>query len=168
MPSNFSSGKHRISRNVVCRLLTRLRPGLRERFIFSQHRYCSNTFWDKFTNNFRISWPFEFRDCYNVNLETGKLSVAAEFKSRIADLGAWTMSHGFFERFPELYGDIPAFQTIPRVLMPWGGAGGKEESAQYPIVSMRNSAPEATNGHWAQYLSMNEPAPTGEEAMLVI
>lgn len=93
-----------------------LRPGLRERFVFSQHQYCSNSFWKYFTENLFIVWPYEFRDCYKRNFETGKLSISTEFKTRIADLSSWTMCPDFFQRFPDLYTDIPANRSIPKQL----------------------------------------------------
>lgn len=63
-----------------------------------------------------ILWPYEFRDCYRRNLETGRISISNEFKTRIADLNAWTMCPDFFQQFPDLYVDIPASKTIPRQL----------------------------------------------------
>ncbi|KAF6829214.1 bZIP transcription factor [Colletotrichum musicola] len=91
-------------------------PGVRERFVFSQHQYCSNLFWKVFAEGFRIAWPFEFRDCYRRNVVTGWYSVAPEFDERIADINSWTMSADFFGHFPEMYADIPAYQEVPRSL----------------------------------------------------
>ncbi|KAF6816308.1 bZIP transcription factor [Colletotrichum plurivorum] len=91
-------------------------PGVRERFVFSQHQYCSNLFWKVFVEGFRIAWPFEFRDCYRRNVVTGRYSVAPEFDERIADINSWTMSADFFGHFPEMYADIPAYQEVPRSL----------------------------------------------------
>lgn len=92
------------------------RPGVRERFVFAQHQYCSNLFWKVFANSFRIMWPFEFRDCYRRNVETGRYTVSPEFEDRIRDINSWTMSADFFSHFPEMYADIPAYQEIPRSL----------------------------------------------------
>ncbi|KAK1846882.1 bZIP transcription factor [Colletotrichum chrysophilum] len=91
-------------------------PGVRERFVFAQHQYCSNLFWKVFANSFRIMWPFEFRDCYRRNVETGRYTVSPEFQDRIRDINSWTMSADFFSHFPEMYADIPAYQEIPRSL----------------------------------------------------
>ncbi|KAK1474665.1 hypothetical protein CTAM01_15836 [Colletotrichum tamarilloi] len=77
-------------------------PGVRERFVFSQHQYCSNLFWEVFASSFRIMWPFEFRDCYRRNIETRRYCVAPEFEDRIRDINSWTMSSDFFNHFPEI------------------------------------------------------------------
>ncbi|KAL6365120.1 hypothetical protein LRP88_01099 [Fusarium phalaenopsidis] len=81
-------------------------PGLRERFVFFQHQYCANLFWYLFQSNFKILWPFDFRDTYMQSSETGQFHLSPHFKQCIGDLGSWTMGQGFFEQFPELYADI--------------------------------------------------------------
>ncbi|KAH7007095.1 hypothetical protein EDB80DRAFT_578061 [Ilyonectria destructans] len=89
-------------------------PGVRERFVFSQHQYCSNSFWKIFVECFRISWPFEFRDCYKRNTRTGRYSISPEFMDCIWDINSWTMTADFFGTFPEMYSDIPSFMEVPR------------------------------------------------------
>ncbi|KPM44935.1 hypothetical protein AK830_g1589 [Neonectria ditissima] len=84
-------------------------PGLRERFVFFQHQYCANLFWDLFVANFRILWPFEFRDTYMHNPESGQFQLSPHFEQCISELGAWTMEPGFFKQFPELHDDIPVY-----------------------------------------------------------
>ncbi|KAE9978908.1 hypothetical protein EG328_001207 [Venturia inaequalis] len=88
-------------------------PGLRERFVFYQHNYCSNVFWQLFCKSFRILWPFEFRDCYTRNLETGQYQISPQFDERIGDINAWTMSGEIFKKWPEFHSDIPSFNFIP-------------------------------------------------------
>ncbi|KAK7416165.1 hypothetical protein QQX98_005362 [Neonectria punicea] len=85
------------------------RPSLRERFIFFQHRYCANLFWDLFVSNFRILWPFDFRDTYMRNAESGQFQLSPHFEQCLNELGAWTMKPDFFKQFPELYDDIPLY-----------------------------------------------------------
>ncbi|KIV99712.1 hypothetical protein, variant [Verruconis gallopava] len=82
-------------------------PGLRERFVFHQHRYCGNIFWHLFCNSLKINWPYEFRDCYTRNLETGEYKISDSFDSRISDINAWTMRPDIFKRWPEFYADFP-------------------------------------------------------------
>ncbi|KAF7553562.1 hypothetical protein G7Z17_g3529 [Cylindrodendrum hubeiense] len=89
-------------------------PGVRERFVFSQHQYCSNSFWKIFVECFRISWPFEFRDCYKRNTRTGRYSISPEFMDCIWDINSWTMTADFFGTFPEMYSDIPSFMEVSR------------------------------------------------------
>ncbi|KAF2416420.1 hypothetical protein EJ08DRAFT_576436, partial [Tothia fuscella] len=88
-------------------------PGLRERFVFYQHRYCGNLFWKLFCSSLRILWPFEFRDCYTRNLQTGQYHISPQFDERIGDINAWTMESDIYKRWPEFYSDIPAFNHIP-------------------------------------------------------
>jgi hypothetical protein len=83
------------------------RPGLRERFVFHQHRYCGNIFWHLFCNSLKINWPYEFRDCYTRNLETGEYKISESFDGRVGDINAWTMRPDIFKRWPEFYADFP-------------------------------------------------------------
>jgi hypothetical protein len=87
------------------------RPGLRERFMFSPHSYCSNAFWRNHNAHMKLLWQYDFRDCYTVNRHTGVYQLSYAFEERVADINAWTMGADFFKRWPELYGDIPSFET---------------------------------------------------------
>ncbi|CAK7234636.1 hypothetical protein SCUCBS95973_009001 [Sporothrix curviconia] len=91
-------------------------PGVRERFVFSQHRYCSNLFWDSFSANLRILWAHGIDSCYHMDFMTGHYCISPTFKSQIRDLRCWTMLRGFFDHFPELACDIPTYEQVPRVL----------------------------------------------------
>ncbi|RMJ12258.1 hypothetical protein CDV36_008117 [Fusarium kuroshium] len=84
-------------------------PGLRERFVFFQHQYCANLFWYMLLSNFKFLWPFDFRDTYMQNSETGQFHLSPHFKRSMGDLGSWMMGQGFFEQFPELYADIQIY-----------------------------------------------------------
>ncbi|CAI0643281.1 unnamed protein product, partial [Colletotrichum noveboracense] len=93
-------------------------PGVRERFVFGQHHYCNNSFWDLFGPNFHLLWPYEFRDAYKKSLVTGQYQISPAFEERISDINSWTMGMDFFTRFPELIADIPAFHSISQSLTP--------------------------------------------------
>ena len=93
-------------------------PGLRERFVFSEHRYCSNIFWRLFCNSLRFQWPYEFRDCYTRNLDTGLYKISPTFHERLSDIRCWTMGMEIFKQYPELYSDMPAWNHIPGSLAP--------------------------------------------------
>jgi len=88
-------------------------PGLRERFVFAEHRYCSGTFWRLFCKSLRIQWPYEFRDCYIHNTETGLYDISPTFHERISDIKHWTMGAEIFEQYPEFYSDFPTHNHIP-------------------------------------------------------
>ncbi|KAJ0382478.1 hypothetical protein COL922a_012491 [Colletotrichum nupharicola] len=94
------------------------RPGVRERFVFGQHHYCNNSFWDLFGPNFHVLWPYEFRDAYKKSLVTGQYQISPAFEERISEINSWTMGMDFFTRFPELIADIPAFHSISQSLTP--------------------------------------------------
>lgn len=68
----------------------------------------------------RLLWPFELRDAYTTNTETGRFGFSDTFESRIRDIGAWTMTGDFFDHWPELYSDIPRFPhllSVPSVAL---------------------------------------------------
>ncbi len=91
-------------------------PGIRERFIFSEHNYCENEFWHLFCRSLRILWPYEFRDCYTREVGTGLYKVSPMFDQRLSDIKCWTMGPDIFQRYPELYSDMPAFNHIPQTV----------------------------------------------------
>ncbi|KAL6253087.1 hypothetical protein RBB50_000807 [Rhinocladiella similis] len=91
-------------------------PGLRERFIFGEHNYCENEFWRLFCKSLRILWPYEFRDCYTHEVETGLYKINPVFDQRLSDIKCWAMGPDIFQRYPELYTDMPTFNQIPQTL----------------------------------------------------
>ncbi|RBA09097.1 hypothetical protein FPRO05_07377 [Fusarium proliferatum] len=48
-------------------------PAFRQQFSRYPHRYCSNLFWHMFKEHLRITWPYEFRDVYSVNVGLGRV-----------------------------------------------------------------------------------------------
>lgn len=91
-------------------------PGVRERFTQNEHRYCGNEFWSLFCSNLKILWPYQFRDCYVREAETGIYKISPLFDQRLRDICCWTMMPDIFRRFPELSSDIPVFNSIPTSL----------------------------------------------------
>jgi len=87
---------------------------VRERFVFEQHNYCSNVFWHMFCANFQMQWPYEFRDCYTKNLETGSYNMSPLFDGCLGDIKSWAMGPDFLRYFPEFSSDIPAVNRLPR------------------------------------------------------
>ncbi|EXJ83315.1 hypothetical protein A1O1_06934 [Capronia coronata CBS 617.96] len=114
-------------------------PGLRERFIFNEHDYCGNEFWHAFRENLRILWPYEFRDCYTCEVETGLYKLSPMFDQRLVDIRSWTMDSDFFRRFPELSSDIPAFNKIPQSVSPRVCPGQKNLLANPSSPKMHES-----------------------------
>ncbi|KAL2208074.1 hypothetical protein CC79DRAFT_1357587 [Sarocladium strictum] len=96
-------------------------PGLRERFIFAQHRYCTNIFWNLFRHSIRLNIPLDLEDCYQVDDDTGRYVFSPGFDSYLRGINTWRMKTDFFAEFPELVGDIPVFESIG-ASMPWSRA----------------------------------------------
>ncbi|KAM5372586.1 hypothetical protein ACJZ2D_007360 [Fusarium nematophilum] len=88
-------------------------PGVRDQFIWSEHRYCRNMFWHLFSQHLRLLWPMDFHDCYSRNIESGRYQISAHFKRTIQGVECWTMERDFFHYYPELKQSIPVFLTIP-------------------------------------------------------
>ncbi|KAH8647905.1 hypothetical protein BX600DRAFT_503241 [Xylariales sp. PMI_506] len=131
--------------------------GVRERFVFSQHQYCSNRFWQLFSTNLRIIWPYEFQDCYTVDSMTGKCQISPKFITHIRNLNSWTMSVDFFNHFPDLYNDIPSYQEVPRYLNLPAQSTGKsprarvedeDNDSQLSPASLRSQLSESNNAFW--------------------
>ncbi|PNH35193.1 hypothetical protein VD0002_g9313 [Verticillium dahliae] len=88
-------------------------PGVRERFVFSQHHYCANIFWHLFGSSLTILWQFGFNNCFMKDTVTGRFQLSPFFEDRIRDINSWTMNVDFFDHFPELCDDIPIYGGIP-------------------------------------------------------
>ncbi|KAM0491551.1 hypothetical protein ACHAPB_009099 [Verticillium nonalfalfae] len=89
------------------------KPGVRERFVFSQHHYCANIFWHLFGSSLTILWQFGFNNCFMKDTVTGRFQLSPFFEDRIRDINSWTMNVDFFDHFPELCDDIPIYGGIP-------------------------------------------------------
>ncbi|KIX04472.1 uncharacterized protein Z518_05340 [Rhinocladiella mackenziei CBS 650.93] len=113
-------------------------PGIRERFIFHEHDYCGNDFWHLFCRSIRILWPYEFRDCYTREIDTGLYKISPMFDHRLSDIKCWTMGPDIFQRFPELYSDMPAFNHIPQTISQ-GYARPQGRRVCLPLASSPNS-----------------------------
>ncbi|KPI38913.1 uncharacterized protein AB675_5918 [Cyphellophora attinorum] len=88
-------------------------PGVRERFVHEQHKYCGNLFAQMFQTCLQILWPYDFRDCFMQNWETGAYEFSPNFRTAIHDISKWTMRPEFFRPFPDLRCDIPSAWTSP-------------------------------------------------------
>ncbi|KAK5050962.1 hypothetical protein LTR84_003521 [Exophiala bonariae] len=108
-------------------------PPFRQQFILNEHAYCGNDFFRLYQDQMRLLWPFDFRQCYTQDSETGMYRPSLLFDQTINDIKCWTMGPDFFQRFPELSGAIPntglqvqrplAMPTVPRKMgLPTSGA----------------------------------------------
>ncbi|EXF73023.1 hypothetical protein CFIO01_12813 [Colletotrichum fioriniae PJ7] len=92
------------------------RPGVRERFVFEQHKYCDNQFWKSFARNFRLLWSSNFQNTYAKSSITGLYEISPSFEQRISDINIWTMKEDFFNHYPEFRADIPPFRPVAQHL----------------------------------------------------
>ncbi|KIW89149.1 uncharacterized protein Z519_10001 [Cladophialophora bantiana CBS 173.52] len=93
-------------------------PGIRERFIYHYHKYCSNKFWALLAQHFRFVWPYDLRDCYVHNRQTGRYQLSDLFRRHLNDLTSFTFARDMFGNYPEFGSDIPKYMKIPTSLAP--------------------------------------------------
>ncbi|OAP58539.1 hypothetical protein AYL99_07629 [Fonsecaea erecta] len=96
-------------------------PGIRERFVYHYHKYCSNRFWSLLAEHFRFVWPYDVRDSYVHNHSTNKYQLSDLFYRHLNDLTSFTFVVDMFGNYPEFDSDIPKYLKIPQSLT------GKEE-----------------------------------------
>ncbi|KAK2734498.1 hypothetical protein FQN57_001662 [Myotisia sp. PD_48] len=88
-------------------------PGFREYLLFWPDKYSSDMSLSTLRSHFRFLWPHSPQDSYIWDSSRGGYSLSEELLRRISDIRCWTVHSDFFEQFPELRGDIPAFSSIP-------------------------------------------------------
>lgn len=97
--------------------LTRLhqspRPGLREHFIFSPHRYATNRFMENFRMAIRFAWPYETESAYKLDHRTELYSFTSTYIDRQWQIKYWQMDPKFFDLFPELRTEVPSAVPAP-------------------------------------------------------
>ncbi|OAG40233.1 hypothetical protein AYO21_05516 [Fonsecaea monophora] len=91
-------------------------PGIRERFVYHYHKYCSNRFWALLAQHFRFVWPYDLRDCYVHNRSTNRYQLSDLFRRHLNDLTSFTFDKDMFGNYPEFDCDIPKYMKIPTSL----------------------------------------------------
>jgi hypothetical protein len=56
---SYAGQSHEPMKQPVKTVLTQSRPGLRDRFVFSQHDYCGNIFWYRLLNDLKVDTLFD-------------------------------------------------------------------------------------------------------------
>lgn len=111
------------------------RPGLRERMVFEEHKYCSNRFWRHYTEGLRLDWPYEVRDCFTRSTETGLYQFSHLFEQRIAHQYSWQMC-------PTLFSTAPSSRPILS-----GGIKPHANLASFPPVPLPIGAQQHEDRH---------------------
>lgn len=100
--------------------LTGLRPGFRERLVFSNCEILTDRFFRYFASCFRLSWPHSISNAYQVDPGNALYSFSEAFSLHLADISKWKMSKTFFSLFPTLEEDmtsenatLPSYFTSP-------------------------------------------------------
>jgi hypothetical protein len=88
-----------------------LRPGLRDRLVFTHERYTSNgDFSRAFCACLRFFWPFGDDDILTFDPVSQTYKLSPLFEKYASDAKNWTMNEAFFVNYPEMSDDIPASQ----------------------------------------------------------
>lgn len=87
------------------------RPGFREHLFVWPQKYSRDKCLAFMGSCFRFSWFSDPQNLYVFNSCTGLYALSAEFTKRLNDLRCWTVEPRFFEIYPELQGEIPAYNS---------------------------------------------------------
>jgi hypothetical protein len=86
-----------------------LRPGLRDRLVFSHKRYTiTGDFSAAFCENLHFHWPFSNDEIMIFDPASQTFMLSPLFQEYAFDLKNWTMKEGFFEKYREMRYDIPS------------------------------------------------------------
>jgi hypothetical protein len=73
------------------------------------------------------------------NITTGQYCISTAFDARVQDINAWRMGPDMFQRFPELYSDIAARETVTASCLLTGVNHGP-----YPQLAQPDIGPKIT------------------------
>jgi hypothetical protein len=89
-------------------------PGIRALAQNPRASFRSDKFFNLETSTLKILWPLSLQDCFTRDPSTGLLKTTPGLDKRIYDMNALTFGPEMFESFPDLYGVVPAFNSILR------------------------------------------------------
>ncbi|RDW67532.1 hypothetical protein BP6252_08928 [Coleophoma cylindrospora] len=96
-----------------------------------------------FAQSIKFLWPYEFRDTYVRNRNTNLYEFSKTFLHQANDLGCYTLDSSFFAKYPEFQGDVPIYQSLPRLC---SSISSHSTSWQYFPVNQQNIDGWAENG----------------------
>jgi len=86
-------------------------PSLRDRLVRHHNYYFATTeFSVQYRLHFKFAWPFAFEDTYNIDPITKEYQISSLFDQYHRDMKCWSLEPEFFEKFPELIGEITVFE----------------------------------------------------------
>ena len=90
------------------------RPALRDRLVRHHNYYFATTeFATHYREHFKFSWPFGFDETYRYNPSTKSYRISPLFERYHRDMRCWSMEEVFFQKFPELVGEMSVHQLDP-------------------------------------------------------
>jgi hypothetical protein len=97
-------------------------PTLRSRLVAQHTKYFSTSAFSRaYQRHLRFSWPFDFDDAYVYDAKTDTYDISPLFAQYHRDIHCWGMEKEFFERFPELAGELGVAHWV-------GGTTGEREN----------------------------------------
>lgn len=76
-----------------------------------------------YRRHFRFSWPFGFDETYRYDPATETYHLSPLFERYHRDMRCWSLERVFFQKFPELIGEISVYRMDP---------GGASSSSTLP------------------------------------
>ena len=89
-------------------------PALRDRLVRHHNYYfATSEFSVHYRQHFKFSWPFGFDETYRYDPLTNKYQISPLFERYHRDVRCWSLEKVFFQKFPELIGEISVYQIDP-------------------------------------------------------
>ena len=85
-------------------------PTLRDLLVRHHNYYfATSEFSDHYRKHFKFNWPFGFDETYRRDPLTNKYRISPLFERYHRDMRCWSLGKVFFEKFPELLGEISVY-----------------------------------------------------------
>jgi hypothetical protein len=117
-------------------------PHLRER-LMSHHNYyfASSDFCSKYRDHFRFHFPFGFDQIYTFDPLTGNYALTPLFEMYHQDIKSWSMEKVFFEKFPELLGEISVFEDNKPTTQHFNLGSGVKQTSHTNVLELFDEYP---------------------------
>jgi hypothetical protein len=87
---------------------------LRDRLVRHHNYYfATSEFSVHYRQHFKFSWPFGFDETYRYEPATKTYRISPLFERYHRDMRCWSLEQVFFQKFPELIGEISVYEIDP-------------------------------------------------------
>lgn len=87
-------------------------PALRDRLVRHHSYYFATTeFSIQYRLHFKFIWPYGFDETYRFDQQTGQYAISPLFDQYHRDMRCWSLEPVFFQKFPELIGEISVYES---------------------------------------------------------